>query len=228
VTRSLPALDENDAAERIRRAGIALFRARGYHGASVRALADAVGVEAPTLYYHFPSKQEILCDIFDRTMNDFLAGLEKALGSATSFETRLRAVVRFHVIFHIERRDEAFISHSELRSLSAPNRRRINAKRDHYEAMIRAFLTEGVNAGAFEITDVRLMTIAILMMCSGVSDWFVEKGRLRGDAIANTYGDIVLRLVARSGDSRAGQRSSGHGGDPLSKPRRRRRDSRAR
>ena len=46
-----------DAAERILRAAIALFRERGYHGSSMRTLARALRMEAASLYYHFASKQ---------------------------------------------------------------------------------------------------------------------------------------------------------------------------
>ena len=195
MPRSKSPRNREDASERIREASIALFKARGYHGTSVRALAEAVGVEAASLYHHFPSKQEILRDIFDRAMDDMLAGLERALGTKASHENRLRAVVRFHVLFHIERQDEAFISHSELRSLTAANRKRTNAKRDRYESLLREFLRSGQKAGAFAIEDLRLTTIVILTLCSGVADWFTKHGRLSAAAVADAYAELVLRLV---------------------------------
>jgi len=192
-------VDRSGGAERIRRAAITLFKTRGYHGTSLRVLAQAVGIEVASVYYHFPSKQKILYDIFDRTMDDLLDGLERALGGMTSYEERLRAAIRFHILFHVERQDEAFISHSELRSLTPLNRRRIIFKRDRYEALLRAFLATGKKAGAFQVADVRLTTIAILMMCSGVSDWFAKQGRLNGGAVADAYVDMVLRLLRQSG-----------------------------
>jgi AcrR family transcriptional regulator len=124
MTSSLPTRDRADPSERILRTATILFKARGYHGTSVRALAQAVGIEAASVYSHFPSKQKILCDIFNRTMDDLLNGLERALSGATTHEERLQAAVRFHILFHVERQDEAFVSHSELRSLTPSNRRR--------------------------------------------------------------------------------------------------------
>lgn len=188
--------------ERILNAAIVLFKARGYHGTPVRELAQAVRIETASLYYHFPSKQEILFALFERIMNALLDGLGGAMASGATPEEQLRSAVRFHVLFHIARQDEAFISHSELRSLSAPNRRRIIAKRDRYERMIRTVLTAGARAGGFEIPDVRLTSTAILVMCSGVSDWFAERGRLTAVKVADRYADMVIRLVARSGGPR--------------------------
>ena len=37
-----------------------LFAEKGYHGASLSEIADALGVKAPSLYAHVESKQEIL------------------------------------------------------------------------------------------------------------------------------------------------------------------------
>ncbi len=194
---SKPAADRHPAAERILRAATELFKARGYHGTSMRELAQAVRIEAASLYYHFPSKQEILFGLFNRTMDDLLEGLERALASGSTAEARLRATVRFHVLFHIARQDEAFISHSELRSLSAPNHKRIIAQRDRYERKFRKLLTDGVREGVFQIADVRLTSTAILMMCSGVSDWFAGQGRLSAGTVADRYADMVVRLVIR-------------------------------
>jgi AcrR family transcriptional regulator len=198
-------LHRETASERIRRAAIALFNARGYHGTPIRALARIVRVEAASLYYHFPSKQEILTDIFTRVMDDLLEGLQQAMQAGPSAEERLRAVVRFHVLFHVARQAEAAISRSELRSLTPSNLRRIIAKRDRYETMLRTLLLDGVKSGAFEIRDVPLMATAILTMCSGVSDWFSRQGRLSADAVADAYADMVQQLV-----SRAGRLSSAH------------------
>ena len=126
--------------------------------------------------------------------------VEKSLAAAETIEGKLLALLRFHVFFHIERQHEAFLSHSELRSLTPPNRQRVLAKRDRYERRLRDLLAAGVEAGLFEVRDVQLATIAILMMWSGVSDWFVGGKRLTPDAIVDTYCDMTLALLRRSGD----------------------------
>jgi AcrR family transcriptional regulator len=50
-----------DAAERI-------FVAEGYDGATIRKIADEVGVSSTALYMHFPDKGAILLEICDRTI----------------------------------------------------------------------------------------------------------------------------------------------------------------
>jgi AcrR family transcriptional regulator len=185
------------APERILRAATALFRERGYHGTSMRTLARGLRMEAASLYYHFPSKQEILFAILDRTLDDLLAGLDRAVAAADGHRERLRAAVRVHVLFHAHRRHEAFLSHSELRSLTLANLRRVLAKRDQYEHVLRGLLTAGVRAGVFDVPDVKLAAMAVLTMCTGVATWFSEGGRLAPAAIADRYVEMILRSVSR-------------------------------
>jgi AcrR family transcriptional regulator len=185
----------DNASDRIRQAATMLFKTRGYHGTGVRALAAIVNLEPGSLYHHFPSKQHILFDNVASTVDAFLNGLRKILESEPSPEARLRAAVRFHVFRHIDRQNESFISHAELRSLSATNYRRILVKRDHYERLWRELLSTGVDAGVFQIADVALTTTAILTMCSCVADWFAPGGRLSAEEVTEYYIDVVLRLV---------------------------------
>src|SRR6267143_946365 len=104
---------ERAASARILRAATALFRARGYHGSSMRTLARGLRMEAASLYYHFASKQEILFAILDRTLDDLLHGVGRAVAAADGPEARLRAAVRFHVLFHTDSQHEAFVSHGD-------------------------------------------------------------------------------------------------------------------
>jgi len=185
------------AAERILRAAIVLFRERGYHGSSMRTLARGLRMEAASLYYHFASKQDILFAILDRTLDDLLDGVGRAAAAADGPEARLRAAVRFHVLFHTDSPHEAFLSHSELRSLTQANLRLVLARRDEYERVFRGLLASGVRAGVFQVSDVRLTTMAILTMCTGVATWFSDGGRLGPEAIADRYVEMILRSVKR-------------------------------
>ena len=185
------------AAERILRAAVVLFRERGYHGSSMRTLARALRMEVASLYYHFRSKQEILFAILDRTLDDLLAGVGRAVASADGPEARLRAAVRFHVLFHTDSQHEAFLSHSELRSLTQANRRLVLTRRDEYERVFRGLLASGVRAGVFQVADVRLTAMAILTMCTGVATWFADGGRLSPEAIADRYVEMIMKSVKR-------------------------------
>ena len=181
--------------DRICSAALELFASKGFHASSMRDLAQAVGVEAASLYYHFPSKQHLLFVLFERTMTDLVVALYTATQAPGTPTERLRNTVRQHVLFHIARRDESNISHSELHALTPENRRLIVSIRDRYETQMRSLLEEGQQAGEFHMDDVSVTAIALLTMCSSVSDWIQPRGRLQADAVADLYAQLALRLV---------------------------------
>lgn len=54
-------------------AALELFASRGYNATTVDAIADAAGVSAGLLYYHFDSKPAVLQAIFEQSLADVQA-----------------------------------------------------------------------------------------------------------------------------------------------------------
>jgi AcrR family transcriptional regulator len=52
-----------DTRDRIRTAALEVFSERGWEGATLREVADRLGITRPALYYHFASKEAILDSI---------------------------------------------------------------------------------------------------------------------------------------------------------------------
>nr|WP_163573592.1 TetR/AcrR family transcriptional regulator [Fodinicola feengrottensis] len=74
-----------------------LFYERGYD-ASIRDLADTVGISSSTMYHHFANKQDILYAIIVPFMQDFDAAIVPMLRDGTrSPEDRLAQAARLHV-----------------------------------------------------------------------------------------------------------------------------------
>ena len=52
-----------DTRERIHHVALDVFSERGYEGATLREIAERLGVTRPALYYHFKTKDDILASI---------------------------------------------------------------------------------------------------------------------------------------------------------------------
>src|ERR1700687_4952395 len=52
-------------------AALKLFQAKGYHGASMQDLANAVGIQKASLYYYIRSKEELLVTVCERGSGAF-------------------------------------------------------------------------------------------------------------------------------------------------------------
>lgn len=184
--------------DNIKKSAINLFYKKGYFATSMSTIAKATGIRKSSIYHHYATKEDILLDIFRTTMNDLQQTLQKQLDQAVGAKERIKAVIYCHIIFHIQRQKEAIIADSELRGLTARNYKEIIAMRDEYEKVIQDVLQEGVAEGVFAETDTKVISYAILSMCTAVCTWFKRAGRLSKEAIADLYADFILKGLAKT------------------------------
>ena len=187
--------------------GCRLLFERGYAGMTMRQIAARLHIKAASLYHHFPSKQHILFYLMRKTVSELLEGLRQIVESDDSPERQLDAAVRWHVLFHTQKREEAFVSHSELRSLEPENLQAILKLRHEYEQLFDIILQRGRQDGIFEIEDISVVRNAILTMCTATASWFSPQGRLTAGQVADQIGNLVrATLLRRNGASTPGAR----------------------
>jgi AcrR family transcriptional regulator len=193
---------EADSSGQIKRAALRAFCEHGYHGASVREIAAGAGLSVPGLYHHFPAKEDLLFELISRTMDDLISDTEAALVTSDGDpRAQLRAVVRAHVLFHTDRREESFVGNTELRSLDSGRHSVIVEKRDHQQRLFDRVVVAGAEQGVFATQHPKEASRAIVTMCTAVASWYRKSGPLTPVAIADTYGDLALSTVGcRSAD----------------------------
>lgn len=169
-----------------------LFREKGYRASTLRELARRSGVKGGSIYYHFTSKQEILYRIMDETMSHLLLGLEQETREERDPVRRLNRAIAFHIRYHLENQDETHVADTELINLEEEHRERIVRKRTGYEQTFSGIIGEGSRAGVMEVGNVKLASIAILQMCTGVPYWFNEEGPLSVDEVVARYTDFIF------------------------------------
>jgi AcrR family transcriptional regulator len=183
----------------IRAISIDLFFKKGFFATSISEIARGSGIQKASIYYHFPSKEHILYRIHRTTMDDLTTHLRGHLDEADDVEKRMRAAVRSHVRFHLNRQKETFIANSELRGLTPEHYRDIVAKRDGYERIIQGIIQEGCDGGSFAGGDVKILSYAVLTLCNAGAIWFKPSGRMSVDEIADIYEAFVLSGLKQGG-----------------------------
>ena len=177
-------------------AAIVAMSEHGYHGTSVRDIADRAGMSSAALYHHFSSKQDLLFRITDRGMAGLVRRTEDALlASPSDPASRLRAIVRVHVLTHTENQQGSFIGNSEIRSLEPGNRAIVVAKRDQQKRIFDRVVLDGVERGVFTTPHPKEATMALITMCTAVAQWYRPDGALRPDEIAERYADLGLAML---------------------------------
>ena len=82
-----------DNRDRILTAATRLFAERGYHGTSVQAVAEEVGIRAPSLHYHFSSKEKLRDAVLELLLSGWKEIVPRVLLAATSGPKRFAGVL---------------------------------------------------------------------------------------------------------------------------------------
>lgn len=172
-----------------------LFAEQGYRSTTMRDIAEALGVRAPSLYNHVSSKQDILLAVMDTAMDRALAALEEALADVEDVSEQLRRATESLVLDFLRFPAEVTICNTEVRSLDAVNRAAILAKRDAYAARVREIIERGCREGTFVGGSSQLAAYAVLELGNGAKSWFRPGGALTDVEVAREYGRFALRVV---------------------------------
>jgi AcrR family transcriptional regulator len=172
------------------------FRRRGYHGASMGEIAQALRMTKGSLYYYFKSKEEILFFCHDYSLDILLETLERVEAGGGAPPEKLRALVEAFV-HHILDDLRGTAMTLDFQALSVPLLRRVIAKRDRFDRGVRRLLQEGIDAGAFAPGEAKLLTFAVLGALNWIPRWFDPAGPSTSTEIARVFADYLVSGLQR-------------------------------
>ena len=202
--------DNHSVRDKILAAAVQLFAEYGYHAATMRDIAQIAGIQAASIYYHYPSKQTLLIEIMETHMRKLNANLERIISEPHKVQQRLYDAISNHILLHTTYKSEFFIIDTEIRALEGENRGKILALRDHYEDLIQRLLREGVEQGVLYKTDVKISSYAIIAMCTEVAQWFRPSGRLNVQQVIEIYFQMITKGLLIIKDHVENQEESVH------------------
>lgn len=113
-----------------------LFREKGYEKTTVRDIAGAAGIHSGSWFYYFKTKHDILVAVIEEGMRQALSLMEDIAADASAPREKFRRLVNAHLRIVLQP-DQHFIQLLlyEWRSLGRPERKRVVAIKDRYEAV---------------------------------------------------------------------------------------------
>ena len=170
------------------RAAVAVIGEVGYDAASVRDMAARAGVSVAALYYHFPSKSDLLREFLDEAWEVSLARLQRQLRLAGDDPfAQLDVLVATIIAGNIHDDFAKLASNVALRDyqrLDPPERAAIAKKHRRVRGMIEKVLADGVEQGAFTTDEPAITARAILTLTNYLAKSLSAKGRGKDDVIA--------------------------------------------
>jgi TetR/AcrR family transcriptional regulator, cholesterol catabolism regulator len=196
---SLPApLADGDGINRrgdIVRAAARLFREKGFEGTTVRDIANAVGMQSGSPFYHFGSKVEMLVAVMEEGLRQGLETTRAVLARELPPRERLRALVEAHLrTIHGPGSDFIPVLLYDWRSLPEAEQRRIVAWRDRYDAAWQSAL-EALRADGLLAVEPKLARLFILGAINFTALWYRRGGELSLAEVADAAVDLFLPPV---------------------------------
>jgi len=176
----------------ILKSAAAVFRRRGYYGASVEEIASALNMTKGNLYYYFKNKEEILFVCHDYALDIILEHLNAVEVSADPPDRKVHRLVTGFVHLFIDVL-QGMAWTIDVEPLSPPLRKRVIAKRDRFDAGLRRILQEGIEQGVFSGSDSKLLSFAILGAINWIPRWYDPSGRASSNEIAEVFATFLVR-----------------------------------
>ena len=169
-----------------------VFRQKGFHGASMADIAEAVQLQKASLYHHVSSKQEILLALLDRGLEILFEQISVIAKQPLPADERLRQMVQAYLRLLAENGDLSAVLLFEHRSLEPDQHARHIPNRDRFEALWRDAIDDGVRTGLFACPDIALAVRALMGILNWTLTWYRPDGYLSIEQISEQYTNLLL------------------------------------
>ncbi len=175
-----------------------LFREQGYGSVSLRKIAEAAGIKAGSIYYHFGSKDEIVAAVLDagiQVVHESMRQAVSALPEGAGAEAILRAAIGAHLRALLDVSDYSSANvrifgqvPQSVRDANLHTRRAYEAEWDNLLSRLQA---DGALKSDVDIRRLRLMLMGAL---NATLEWF-DPDRGSAEALSRTYADVFLNGI---------------------------------
>ncbi len=183
--------------EKIHEVAARLFAQRGYHGTSIRDLAQELGMQKSSLYHHFESKQDLLFSLVDEFMDQALARIEAMTSPEMTPRQKLSAVIRFYTTFYAASPDRLTILINELESLSPQQKRVALDKERRYVKTLKDILEQAAQAGLMRDIPPTVAVFAFFGMVHYTPKWYRPEGKVDPEELGGLFETVFCQGVLR-------------------------------
>lgn len=175
------------------RSAAELFKEKGYAAASMRDLAQKLGIEAASLYSHIKSKEEILRTLCFDMAAEFRASLDEVERLDVTASERLRLGIIGHIQVMAKDLTASAVFMNEHRHLSHPFLRDFLLLRINYINRFKAMIEEGIRQGEFKSTiDTKLAVMTLFSSLNWMPMWYSPDSSIEPTGLGRQLADMLI------------------------------------
>jgi TetR/AcrR family transcriptional regulator, cholesterol catabolism regulator len=157
--------------EMIRLEAAKLFRQKGFSATSMRNIAEALGIEAPSLYNHLKSKDELLQDICFDMATKYTKHMDEVESSTDSVIHKIERIIRFNVQINLHHTDEVYVTVHDWKMLAEPYLTNFLSQRRNYEKRFSQIIELGVHKNEIKQTEPYIAMLTIMSAVRAIEYW---------------------------------------------------------
>ncbi len=179
--------------EQVIRQAAELFKEKGYAAASMRDLAQRLGIEAASLYSHIKSKEEILRTLCFDMATDFIASLQHVESENAPASEKLRKGIIGHIKVMSRDLTASAVFMNEHRHLSQPYLRDFLLLRINYINRFKKIIEEGISKGEFNNKiDKKLAVMTLFSSLNWMPNWYDPVGAIEPELLGHQLADMLI------------------------------------
>lgn len=188
-------IDDSPRSGEILRVAANLFRTKGYANTGMRTLAEALEMEAASLYNHLESKDSLLQALCFKIANTFQSHLQKVENDNAEPLKKIEAILRFQIRMMVENFDQVYISHREWKHLPEPARSEYLNLRLQYEKGMAAIIRSGIANGSISNINEQVAVLTLLSAIRGIEYWQRHPGTISAEALEENMVSMLLKSL---------------------------------
>lgn len=172
------------------------FAAKGYRETTIREISNSIGMLPGSVYYHFPSKHELLLAVYEEGVRRMLERVQDASGGASDDPwQRVEATLVAHLDAILDQSDYARVLISVRPDQVPEVSKELRALRDRYEAHLRAQIEAlPLPRG----TDRHLLRLMLIGAANWAQTWYRPGGQSPSE-IARAFVDFLRKPLGKMG-----------------------------
>ena len=178
--------------EQVIREAAELFRVKGYAATSMRDLANALGIEAASLYSHIKSKEEILQSLCFNMASEFRKSLEEVEKQDIPASEKLRRGVIGHIQVMARDLTASAVFMNEHRYLSQPYLREFLLLRINYINRFKKIIEEGIRTKEFRKVDKKLAVMTLFSSLNWMPNWYDPMGTIDSLELGHQLAEMLI------------------------------------
>ena len=195
----MSATDNLSRKEQVIRSAAELFREKGYAAASMRDLAQKLGIEAASLYSHIKSKEEILQSLCFDMASEFRKSLDEVEKQKVSASEKLRNGIIGHIQVMAKDLTASAVFMNEHRHLSNPHLREFLLLRINYINRFKDIIEEGMDKGEFKSNiDKKLAVMTLFSSLNWMPLWYDPSSNIDPFSLGQQLADMLVNGLKKT------------------------------